>query len=230
MCIYNIYHSKCRCTARGVSHITVRTVCIIHSNQLMRLYAKYREAEVHRKALVFQKDYLKSQVDAFFQTQQVALIMMTDMGAPPEITSKSSKSRGDPLRRMKIAVHVVTAVFRFQYVVRRKNQYIQSYSCRVEREKATVLVKQQRADGIRPVLGVHPAMSSYNTPLLPALSSFPPPTSMSPPDTTHTGTIKPVSKPPPHTSQPTGRSEHPHLSSLLPSLARLQAKLSGTVH
>ena len=86
----------------------------------MRLYAKYREAEVHRKALVFQKDYLKSQVDAFFQTQQVALIMMTDMGAPPEITSKSSKSRGDPLRRMKIAVHVVTAVFRFQYVVQRK--------------------------------------------------------------------------------------------------------------
>ena len=201
----------------------------------MRLYAKYREAEVHRKALVFQKDYLKSQVDAFFQTQQVALIMMADMGAPPEITSKSSKSRGDPLRRMKIAVHVVTAVFRFQYVVQRKNQYIQSYSCRVEREYI-VLVKQQRADGIRPVLGVHPAMSSYNTPLLPTLSSFPPPTSMSPPDTTHTGTTKPVSKPPPHTSQPTvstqptGHSEHPHLSSLLPNLARLQAKLSGTVH
>ena len=200
----------------------------------MRLYAKYREAEVHRKALVFQKDYLKSQVDAFFQTQQVALIMMADMGAPPEITSKSSKSRGDPLRRMKIAVHVVTAVFRFQYVVQRKNQYIQSYSCRVEREY--ILVKQQRADGIRPVLGVHPAMSSYNTPLLPTLSSFPPPTSMSPPDTTHTGTTKPVSKPPPHTSQPTvstqptGHSEHPHLSSLLPNLARLQAKLSGTVH
>ena len=200
----------------------------------MRLYAKYREAEVHRKALVFQKDYLKSQVDAFFQTQQVALIMMADMGAPPEITSKSSKSRGDPLRRMKIAVHVVTAVFRFQYVVRRKNQYIQSYSCRVEREY--ILVKQQRADGIRPVLGVHPAMSSYNTPLLPTLSYFPPPTSMSPPDTTHTGTTKPVSKPPPHTSQPTvstqptGHSEHPHLSSLLPNLARLQAKLSGTVH
>ena len=54
------------------------------SVQLMRLYAKYRQAEVHCKALAFQKDYLKGQVDAFFQIQQAALIMMAQMGAPVE--------------------------------------------------------------------------------------------------------------------------------------------------
>ena len=62
--------------------------------QLMRLYAKYREAEVHRKALVFQKNYFKSQVDAFFQTQQAALVIMADMGAPAVNTPKA-KSKGN---------------------------------------------------------------------------------------------------------------------------------------
>ena len=213
------------------------SICHVHilSLQLVRLYRKYRKAEVHRKALVFQKNYLNSQVDAFFQIQQVALIMMTNMGAPPADTTKSKSNRSS-LHRLKIAVHAVMAVFRFHYVVRRKNQYIQSYENRVEREKAAAFVGHQKTEHIRPTTCIGTASNYHSPPLhYPMYPSFPPPT------TTHVITPGPIvtdsTKPTPsHTlpahvhSQPTSHNEQPQLSTFLPSLARLQAKLSGTVH
>ena len=138
----------------------------------MRLYAKYRRAEVHRKALVFQKNYLKCQVDAFFQTQQTALVMMADMGAP---VARAPKARPHlcPLLKFKTAVHVVIAAMRFQYVVRRKHQYLQSYSNKIERQKhisrtATGTMSSTSAT-VAPASGNERLLSSHppNSPSIP---------------------------------------------------------------
>ena len=76
-------------------------------------------------------------MDAFFQTQQTALVMMADMGAP---VARAPKARPHlyPLLKFKTAVHVVIAAMRFQYVVRRKHQYLQSYSNKIERQKSSM--------------------------------------------------------------------------------------------
>ena len=96
--------------------------------QILRLYAQYRQAEVHRKGLVFQKHYLQCHLDAFYQTQQVALLMLADMGAPinpgPVFPPPSRFSR--PYARFRAVGAAVRAVFRFRYMCRRKRDYLQS--------------------------------------------------------------------------------------------------------
>ena len=212
----------------------------------MRLYAKYREAEVHRKALVFQKNYFKSQVDAFFQTQQAALVIMADMGAPAVNTPKA-KSKGNYLSRFRRAVHVVMAALRFQYVVRRKHQYIQSYSNRIVRETASVratpgtttggmnaLDSQLRSDVPlqHQFLSAPSVVVSSQTSSLPGSrhSTLPPLHSRPIP----TKPVLPTQQHHPHGSKYDGHTTtvvtEPQLSTYVPSLARLQAKLSGTVN
>ena len=98
------------------------------SLQIVRLYAQYRQAESHRKALVFQKRYLVCQVDAFYQTQQAALQLMADMGAPIEVTSCRSPHPVvvRPYIRFRVVAKLVLATLRFQYVRRRKLEYLQA--------------------------------------------------------------------------------------------------------
>lgn len=198
----------------------------------MRLYVRYREAEVHRRALVFQKNYLKAQVDAFFQTQQVALIMMADMGAPrPTQHHHQFKS---PLSRWKMAIHVAMAVYRFRYVVRRKDQYITSYSRRVEKEKSAALAEElnvgsKSAGGIDAILGSHRKPPSL-LPITTMTSHFPP----SPPPTTakQSKTTRSTLKVGQYSSHKAtfSSSASEHLSTAIPSLAKLQAKLNSASH
>ena len=95
---------------------------------MARLCAQYRQAEIHRKALVFQKRYLQCQVDAFYQTQQAALALMADMGAPvePAVVNPSHTSHSKAFARFKTVGRVVIATLRFQYMRRRKLQYLRS--------------------------------------------------------------------------------------------------------
>lgn len=103
--------------------------------QLAHLYAQYRQAEVHRKALVFQKHYLQCQVDAFYQTQQAALIMMADMGAPVDSGPKLPYSKFPrPYARFRAIGCVVVATLRFQYVRRKKLQYLKSRVSKLRRQ------------------------------------------------------------------------------------------------
>lgn len=95
--------------------------------KVARLYGQYRQAEVHRKALVFQKCYLQCQVDAFYQTQQAALMMMADMGAPVDFGSKPLHSKYPrPYARFRAVGCVVIATLRFQFVRRKKLHYLRS--------------------------------------------------------------------------------------------------------
>lgn len=100
----------------------------------MRLFALYRQAEVHRKALIVQKRYLQCQVDAFFQTQQSALLMMADMGAPVDLNCHPPKSkypRG--YARFKAAGCAIVATFRFQYILKRKMHHLRSHINKLQR-------------------------------------------------------------------------------------------------
>ena len=221
----------------------------------MRLYAKYREAEVHRKALVFQKNYLKCQVDAFFQTQQTALIMMADMGAPLANTTKSKSPRSH-LLKFKTVAHAVMAALRFLYVVRRKHQYIQSYSNRIEREKASLRVCVTVPHSIAHPHSIRPA-SSIKIPLssvplqcpsttIAAATASPSPHTLSTPSSRSSLPLHPGAIPTQPKLMSTRHSQHgqtnsqatshattriePPLSAYIPSLARLQAKLSDTVN
>lgn len=189
---------------------------------------------MHRKALVFQKNYLKCQVDAFFQTQQAALVIMTEMGAPPAKKTKA-KSYRHKLLKFKTAVHVVMAALRFQYVIRRKHQYIQSYSKRIEREKAGMQVTpdgQHTGSSVRPSIGIEGAVG---TRFPPSTISVTPPTIVSTistksprqPHLTYTSSTQLKSSSVLHSH---ANGSPPNLSKFIPILSRLQNKLSGTVN
>ena len=100
----------------------------------MRLFALYRQAEMHRKALIVQKRYLQCQVDAFFQTQQSALLMMADMGAPVNFDSHPTQSKYPrAYARFKAVGCAVIATFRFRYVLKRKMHHLRSQINKLQR-------------------------------------------------------------------------------------------------
>ena len=125
-------------------------ICLFfHHMQIARLYAQYRQAEVHRKALVFQKRYLQCQVDAFYQTQQAALMMMADMGAPVDFGSKPPHSKYPrPYARFRAIGCVVVATLRFQFVRKRKLHYLRSKVSRLT-SSALKLLPSTDEDGPR---------------------------------------------------------------------------------
>lgn len=194
---------------------------------------------------MFQKNYLKCQVDAFFQTQQTALIMMADMGATLAHTPQPKSSRR-PLIKFKTVVHAVMATLRFQYVVRRKHQYIQSYSSRVEREKhgpvPHLTTGSQSVAGGRATVGIETSLSSrlpqqhWSTSTTTGAthhlshtnrhSTLPLNSAQLSSSTQHNPHLQASAWHTPPTSTHTG----PQLLTYIPSLARLQAKLSGTVN
>ena len=69
-----------------------------------------------------------SSIDAFYQTQEAALQMMADMGAPVEGTSfKVSRLKvSHPYIHFRTIGQVVLVTLRFQYVRQRKIEYLQA--------------------------------------------------------------------------------------------------------
>ena len=104
----------------------------------MRLFALYRQAEMHKKALIIQKRYLQCQVDAFFQTQQSALLLMADMGAPVNLDSHLVHSKYPrAYTRFRAVGCVVIATLRFRYVLRRKMHHLRSHINKLQRHSQT---------------------------------------------------------------------------------------------
>ena len=126
----------------------------------------------------------------------------------------------------------------FQYVVRRKEQYIQSYSNRIEREKTNLHLHHHSTNGIsisvRPTNDKAGAVSSvlkhppndsgatcipHTASVQTSSNSQPKLSLMQPTCSTHSqGTLQPTT------------TTVPQLSAYIPSLARLQARLGGTVN
>ena len=114
-------------------------------------------------------------MDAFYQTQEAALQMMADMGAPVEVTSfkvpRSKASR--PYIRFRTIGRVVLATLRFQYVRRRKIEYLQAKISKLSPSPSVVTTF-----GFSPPQAVAPSHSkehvhSHKQPLLPPPSHFP---------------------------------------------------------
>ena len=88
---------------------------------------------------MFQKHYLQCQVDAFYQTQQAALMMMADMGAPVDSRPKTPFSKFPrPYARFRAVGCVVVATLRFQYVRRKKLHYLKSKAAKLQQSSAKV--------------------------------------------------------------------------------------------
>lgn len=101
---------------------------------MIRLFALYRQAEMHRKALTIQKRYLQCQVDAFYQTQQSALLLMAGMGAPVNLDTYPPYSKYPrAYARFRAAGCVVIATLRFRYVLRRKMHHLRSHISKLQR-------------------------------------------------------------------------------------------------
>ena len=76
---------------------------------------------------------------------------------------KENKSRTSYyLFKFKTAVHTVMAAMRFQYVVRRKQQYLHTYSAKIERQKSSTSNAATGASGF-PVSNLAPATIIHGT-------------------------------------------------------------------
>ena len=91
-----------------------------------QLYMQYRQAELRRRSLLFQKKYLQCQLDAFYQTQQASLMMLADMGAPVDTQMTKINVLSTPRNCFKIAAIVVISIVRIRLLQRKKVKYIRS--------------------------------------------------------------------------------------------------------
>ena len=87
---------------------------------------QYRQAELRRRSLLFQKKYLQCQLDAFYQTQQASLMMLADMGAPVDTQMTKINVLSTPRNCFKIAAIVVISIVRIRLLQRKKVKYIRS--------------------------------------------------------------------------------------------------------
>ncbi|XP_068608225.1 pericentrin [Brachionichthys hirsutus] len=97
-----------------------RPISDVSSNsKVQRLHERYLRAESYRKALVYQKRYLLLLLGGFQDCEQAALRLVAQMGASPSIPSSSQRR---PLGRFRAAVHVVIAISRMRFLMRKWNK------------------------------------------------------------------------------------------------------------
>lgn len=142
--------------------------------------------------------------------------MMADMGAG---VTRTKGHRYSCMPKFKIVIHVVTAALRFQYVVRRKHQYIQSYSTKLEREKTNTAINGRCMQSSTRSTNSYQHTPRVSAPSRPALHV--PTKSASHPKS------KSVPERSSHKTKPTVQ-EAAQLSAHIPSLRRLQFKLNST--
>ncbi len=120
---------------------------------------------------MFQKRYLVCQVDAFYQTQQAALQLMADMGAPIEVTSFRTRRPNAvrPYLRFRVVAKLVLATLRFQYVRRRKMEYLKTKMNKISASPsiATMYGFSPPQHTTIPIKEQTSSSQKYSSPLLP---------------------------------------------------------------
>ena len=97
--------------------------------QYRQLRARVCQLDWRCKSLVFQKRYLKCEVDAFYHTQQASLMLLKDMGASvPAHVHYASARRGGGARtrgrqRFRVAARAVVAAVRLRYLYRKRSRH-----------------------------------------------------------------------------------------------------------
>jgi chromosome segregation ATPase len=91
--------------------------------QQHQLKSLLHKTEVKCKALVFQKRYLQSELDAYYHTNQAALMMIQDMGGVAWQPFPRRCSATNPKRRFKIYAITVIASIRLKRCYRNNNNH-----------------------------------------------------------------------------------------------------------
>ena len=147
------------------------------------------------------------------------------------------------LFKFKTAVHTVMAAMRFQYVVRRKQQYLHTYSAKIERQKSSTSNAATGASGF-PVSNLAPATNIHGTikpvsPIYRPYHTHPHTDTPIPPSTTSAGRSSTTAARS-HSNKKHGkaaspasaeREREPQLgAAYLASLGRLQSKLNSGIN
>ena len=128
--------------------------------QLGQLSLQYRQAELRRRSLLFQKKYLQCQLDAFYQTQQASLMMMADMGAPVDTQQLTRvHHQTSPHHRFRIAVLTVQSIVRIRLLQRKKVKYIRS---KLEELRLKLSAPTGASPGVSLSPGVSSSVSSHS--------------------------------------------------------------------
>ncbi|KAJ8350472.1 hypothetical protein SKAU_G00256020 [Synaphobranchus kaupii] len=89
-------------------------------SKMKRLYCKFLRAESYRKSLVYQKKYLLLLLGGFLDSEQTTLALIANMGACPSPEGPlAPPPQPGPTRRFRAAAHVVIAVSRLSFLVRK---------------------------------------------------------------------------------------------------------------
>ena len=97
--------------------------------QYRQLRARVCQLDWRCKSLVFQKRYLKCEVDAFYHTQQASLMLLKDMGAsvPAHVRSTSTRGGGGTRtrgrQRFRVAARAIVAAVRLCYLYRKRSRH-----------------------------------------------------------------------------------------------------------
>ena len=195
---------------------------------------------------MFQKRYLQCQMDAFYQTQQAALVMMADMGAPVNSGVKRAPQGRfpPPMVRFRVAGCVVIASLRFQRMGRRHSKQLKpkgtplcTPAALLARDGSLTLERGSTSKLNRSSSYCSPDSISHVSPMIPALIpsehhlQLQHATSSQPSSNSHS-TVRSKRKPRSHSTVatfntvPAEISEDPQLTAYTSGLQRLQARLS----
>ncbi|XP_036395891.1 A-kinase anchor protein 9-like [Megalops cyprinoides] len=104
--------------SQNTAELENKPLTVASNSKAQRMYRKYLRAESFRKALVYQKRYLLRLLDSFQDCERAILTLTARMGTYP--------SPGDPqaplpypVNRFRTAVHVVIAILRLAFLVRK---------------------------------------------------------------------------------------------------------------
>ena len=167
--------------------------------QFRQLRVRVCQLEWRCKSLVFQKRYLKCEVDAFYHTQQASLMLLKDMGAsvPAHIRSTSAhvsfggtRTRGR--QRFRVAARAIVAAVRLRYLYRKRSRH------RTPAARSST-GSRENARGTESHTSQLPASLSEHRPLLSTHSSAP--TSVSPSRAQHIPNHSPPPSSTPHSSK-----------------------------
>ena len=119
------------------------------------MYLQYRQAELHRRSLLFQKKYLQCQLDAFYQTQQASLMMLADMGAPVDTQLTKINVLSTPRNCFKIVAIAVISIVRIRLLQRKKVKYIR---CKLEELRQ----KLSSSPPVSPIVTINPLAATHS--------------------------------------------------------------------
>ncbi|KAG7466960.1 hypothetical protein MATL_G00148170 [Megalops atlanticus] len=104
--------------SQNTAELENKPLTVASNSKAQRMYRKYLRAESFRKALVYQKRYLLRLLDSFQDCERAILTLTARMGTYPS-PGDTQAPLPHPVNRFRTAVHVVIAILRLAFLVRK---------------------------------------------------------------------------------------------------------------